>query len=96
MEKNNGKEKRARELFAKEVQEEKANKGWEYNRNLLETIIDSLAMIGLDGIIIDVNSATEKATGLPREKLLGTDFSEYFTGGHIMSKKHGLKEIKSL
>src|SRR5665648_1284685 len=51
MEKNNGKEKRARELFAKEVQEEKANKGWNYNRNLLETSIDSLVTIGPDGII---------------------------------------------
>src|SRR5665648_554835 len=79
MEKNNGKEKRARELFAKEVQEEKANKGGKYNRNLLETSIDSLVTIGPDGIITDVNSATEKATGLPREKIIGTDFSEYFT-----------------
>src|SRR5665648_725296 len=79
MEKNNGKEKRARELFAKEVQEEKANKGWNYNRNLLETSIDSLVTIGPDGIITDVNSATERATGLPREKIIGTDFSEYFT-----------------
>src|SRR5665647_2616625 len=79
MEKNNGKEKQARELFAKEVQEEKANKGWEYNRNLLETSLDSLITIGRDGIITDVNSATEKATGLPREKIIGTDFSEHFT-----------------
>ncbi|MBK5244613.1 MAG: response regulator [Eubacteriaceae bacterium] len=79
MEKNNGKEKRARELFAKEVQEEKTNKGWKYSRNLLEIIIDSLVTIGPDGIITDVNSATEKATGLPREKIIGTDFSEYFT-----------------
>src|SRR5665648_760506 len=79
MEKNNGKEKRARELFAKEVQEEKANKGWEYNRTLLEASIDSLVTIGPDGIITDVNSATEKATGIPRGKIIGTDFSEYFT-----------------
>jgi len=79
MGKSNGKEKRARELFAKEVQEEKANKGWEYNRNLLETSLDSLITIGPDGIITDVNSATEKATGLPREKIIGTCFSEYFT-----------------
>src|SRR5665648_967276 len=79
MEKNNGKEKRARELFAKEVQEETANKMWEYNRNLFETSIDSLVTIGPDGIITDVNSATEKATGLPREKIIGTDFSECFT-----------------
>jgi len=79
VEKNNGKKKRARKLFAKEVQEKKANKGWEYNRNLFETSIDSLATIGPDGIITDVNSATEKVTGLPREKIIGTDFSEYFT-----------------
>jgi PAS domain S-box-containing protein len=46
---------------------------------LLETSIDSLVTIGPDGIITDVNSATEKATGLPREKIIGTDFSEYFT-----------------
>ena len=73
------KEKRARELFAEEVQEEKANKGWKYIRNLFEASIDSLVTIGPDGIIIDVNLATEKATGLPREKIIGTDFSEYFT-----------------
>ena len=79
MEYNNGIGKRARELFAEEVQEEKANRGWKYNRNLLETGIDSLVTIGLDGKITDVNYATEKATGLPREKIIGTDFSEYFT-----------------
>ncbi|MBK5246171.1 MAG: PAS domain-containing protein, partial [Peptostreptococcaceae bacterium] len=79
MEKNNGKEKRARELFAKEVQEETANKRWKYNRNLLEASLDPLVTMGPDGIITDVNAATEKATGLPREKIIGTDFSEYFT-----------------
>ena len=52
---------------------------WEYNRNLLETSIDILVTIGQDGIITDVNSATEKATGILREKIIGTDFSEYFT-----------------
>ena len=79
MEKNNGNEKRARELMTKEIQEEKVNKVWEYNRNLLETNIDSLVTIGSDGIITDVNSATEKVTGLSREKIIGTDFSKYFT-----------------
>jgi len=57
MEKNNGNEERARELFAKEVQEETANRGWKYNRNLLlqfTASIDSLITIGLDGIITDV------------------------------------------
>ena len=52
---------------------------WKYNCNLLETSLDSHVTIGPDGIITDVNSATEKATGLPREKIIGTCFSEYFT-----------------
>jgi len=79
MKKNKGKTKKVRELFVKEVQKEKVNKAWEYNRNLLETIIDSLVTIGPDGIITDVNSATEKVTGLSREKIIGTHFSVYFT-----------------
>ena len=50
-----------------------------YNRCLIESSIDSFVMIGLDGIITDVNHATEKMTGYKREKLIGTDFSNYFT-----------------
>jgi diguanylate cyclase (GGDEF)-like protein/PAS domain S-box-containing protein len=50
-----------------------------YNRNLLEASLDSLVVIDPDGRISDVNAATEQVTGYPREKLLGTDFSAYFT-----------------
>ena len=35
--------------------------------------------INADGKITDVNAATENATGLSREILIGTDFSDYFT-----------------
>ncbi len=35
--------------------------------------------IGPDGKITDVNRATEKATGVPRERIVGTDFADYFT-----------------
>ena len=49
-----------------------------YNRGLLEASLDSLVTIGPDGTITDVNEATERVTGVPREKLIGTDFSEYF------------------
>src|SRR5439155_902166 len=35
--------------------------------------------ISADGKITDVNEATAKVTGIPREKLIGTDFSNYFT-----------------
>lgn len=31
------------------------------------------------GKITDVNEATVKVTGVPRHKLIGTDFSRYFT-----------------
>ena len=50
-----------------------------HNRNLLEASLDPLAVIDSDGRISDVNAATEQATGYPRETLLGTDFSAYFT-----------------
>jgi PAS domain S-box-containing protein len=50
-----------------------------YNRSLLEASLDPLVTIDRNGCITDVNKATEEATGLPREKLIGTDFSEYFT-----------------
>ena len=50
-----------------------------YNRSLIEASLDPLVTIGPDGKITDANKATEKATGHPRDKLIGTDFSDYFT-----------------
>jgi len=50
-----------------------------YARNLIETSLDPLVTISADGKITDVNEATVKVTGVPREKLIGTDFSDYFT-----------------
>jgi PAS domain S-box-containing protein len=50
-----------------------------YNRSLIEASPDPLVTIARDGKVTDVNRATEKVTGLSREQLVGTDFSEYFT-----------------
>ncbi|MCL6097651.1 MAG: PAS domain S-box protein, partial [Bacteroidetes bacterium] len=50
-----------------------------YTRGLIETSLDPLVTIGPDGKITDVNKATETITGKSREKLNGTDFSDYFT-----------------
>lgn len=50
-----------------------------YHRCLIEASVDPIVTIGPDGKITDVNLATETATGLSREKLIGTDFSDYFT-----------------
>jgi PAS domain S-box-containing protein len=41
--------------------------------------LDPLVTISGDGKITDVNEATTSVTGVPREKLIGTDFSNYFT-----------------
>ena len=50
-----------------------------YNRSLIEASLDPLVTIGSDGKITDVNNSTEIITGYPREQLIGTDFSDYFT-----------------
>jgi PAS domain S-box-containing protein len=50
-----------------------------YARSLIEASLDPLVTISADGKITDVNQATIEVTGLAREKLIGTDFSTYFT-----------------
>ncbi|MGA2059381.1 MAG: MEDS domain-containing protein [Thermoguttaceae bacterium] len=50
-----------------------------YARNLLEASLDPLVTISPGGQIMDVNKATEVVTGVVREKLIGSDFSAYFT-----------------
>ncbi len=50
-----------------------------YNRNLIEVSLDPLVTIDPTGQIADVNLATEQVTGYPREALIGTNFSRYFT-----------------
>jgi PAS domain S-box-containing protein len=50
-----------------------------YSRSLIEASVDSLVTIDPDGKISDVNRATEEVTGVTRDKLIGTDFSDYFT-----------------
>ena len=51
----------------------------QYARSLLEASLDPLVTISNDGKVMDVNQATEKATGCSRETLIGSDFSNYFT-----------------
>ena len=50
-----------------------------YNRTLIETSLDPLVTISPEGRITDVNRATEMATGVRRDLIVGTDFSDYFT-----------------
>jgi PAS domain S-box-containing protein len=48
-------------------------------RSMIESSLDSLVAISPEGKITDANTATVKLTGVPREKLIGTSFSDYFT-----------------
>ena len=51
----------------------------QYARSLIEASLDPLVTISPEGKITDVNEATIKVTGVTRERLIGTDFSSYFT-----------------
>lgn len=50
-----------------------------YNRGLIEASLDPLMTISTDGLITDVNVATERITGCSRQTLKNTDFASYFT-----------------
>jgi PAS domain S-box-containing protein len=62
---------------ARDVTEQK--QASQYARSLIEASLDPLVTISADGKITDVNEASAKVTGVSREKLIGTDFSNYFT-----------------
>ena len=51
----------------------------QYARSLIEASLDPLVTISGEGKITDVNEATTRVTGVPRETLIGADFSNYFT-----------------
>jgi PAS domain S-box-containing protein len=51
----------------------------QYSLSLIEASLDPLITISPAGKITDMNEALVNITGLPREKLTGTDFFDYFT-----------------
>ncbi len=63
----------------------------QYARSLLEASFDPLVTISKDGKITDVNEATINATGVSRDKLIGTDFSSYFT--EPKKARQGYREV---
>ena len=50
-----------------------------YSRSLLEASLDPLVTISPDGRITDANQAAEQVRGVPRDRLVGSNFSDYFT-----------------
>jgi len=69
----------ARDITERARADEKLRAASLYARSLIEASLDPLVTISPQGKITDVNEATIKVTGIEREKLIGTDFSDYFT-----------------
>ena len=67
------------DVTERKVAEKQLRTAWLHARSLLEASLDPLVTISPDGKITDVNEATEQVTGVPRGRLIGTDFSGYFT-----------------
>jgi PAS domain S-box-containing protein len=62
-----------------------------YARSLIEASLDPLVTISAEGKITDVNEASVKVTGILREKLIGTDFTNYFTDP--AKARHGYQQV---
>jgi PAS domain S-box-containing protein len=69
----------ARDIGERKSIDEQLRAASNYARSLIEASLDPLVTISPEGKITDVNEATTKVTGIPRDKLIGTDFSDYFT-----------------
>jgi PAS domain S-box-containing protein len=69
----------ARDVTARRKVEEQLHTTSAYARSLIEASLDPLVTISPEGKVTDVNEATVKVTGVSREKLIGSDFSDYFT-----------------
>jgi PAS domain S-box-containing protein len=69
----------ARDVTERRQLEQERQDASRYARSLIEASLDPLVTISPEGKITDVNEATAKVTGEPRERLIGTDFSDYFT-----------------
>src|SRR5450631_4573888 len=66
-------------VFAAARDVTEARQAFESARSMIESSLDALVAISPEGRITDVNEATVKVTGIPREELIGTAFSECFT-----------------
>lgn len=69
----------ARDITDRKKLEKEMNSASLYARSLIEASLDPLVTIDMNGKITDVNFATEEITGIKREKLIGSDFADYFS-----------------
>ena len=75
------KEKEKREIANKELEvlSNSAKLASQYSLSLIEASRDPLFTISPKGKITDMNQATVRVTGVSRDKLIETDFFDYFT-----------------
>jgi PAS domain S-box-containing protein len=85
------KKKRVKENKELEVISNSVKQASLYSRSLIEASLDPLVTISPEGKITDVNEALVKVTGVPRLKLIGTDFSDYFT--EPQKAREGYKQV---
>jgi PAS domain S-box-containing protein len=81
----------ARDIGDRIQAEEKLREASRYSRSLLEASLDPLVTISREGKITDANEAAEKATGVPRAQLIGSDFSNYFSEPE--KARHGYLQV---
>ncbi|NMC98739.1 MAG: PAS domain S-box protein [Bacteroidales bacterium] len=67
------------DITEKCLMEKKLFEQYSYMCSLKEAALDPLVIINTDGKIIDTNVAAENITGVSRAKLIGSDFTKYFT-----------------
>jgi len=72
-------EKRANDRSLATATAQLNRQAFESARSMIESSLDSLVAISPEGMITDANEATVKVTGIPRDELIGTAFSECFT-----------------
>jgi len=74
-------EKEKKEIASRELEafSDAVELASQYTRSLIEASLDPMVMINANGSITDVNEASIKITGIRREELIGSDFSNYFT-----------------
>jgi PAS domain S-box-containing protein len=79
------------DISDKKQAEEQLRSASQYARSLIEASLDPLVTISPEGKITDVNEATVKVTGVPRDRLIGTVFSDYFT--EPQKARNGYQEV---
>jgi PAS domain S-box-containing protein len=57
--------------------EENVQEALRYTRSVIEANPDLMVVLDIQGIVLDVNAAAEKLTGIPRDQLIGTQYFRY-------------------